>query len=79
MHLHVGQGSGSWPRNSATPNIIKAIVWLKHKNIYRNKVAHPMPVILKEAEQAIIEMSKSYHSKQFPQTKDFVMSIKTML
>ena len=38
-----------------------------------------MPVILKEAEQAIIEMSKSYHSKQFPQTKDFVISIKTML
>ena len=40
--------------------------WLAQtQKIYRNKVAHPMPVILKEAEQAIVEMSKSY-SKQFP-------------
>ena len=63
-------------QNNATPTVIKAIGWLKRNRV---PVAHPEPVVLKDAEKVVVEMGKYYYKSKFPIIKDFITSIETML
>ena len=71
------QGSGSWPWDGNSPDIIKAIGWLKHDRI---ALAHPIPVVLQEAEEKIVLMKHIYPGCQFGIIKEFIgSSMRAML
>lgn len=73
----MAQGSGSWPWDGNSPDIIKAIGWLKHDKI---ALAHPIPVVLQEAEEKIVSMKHIYPGCQFGIINEFIgSSMKAML